>query len=67
MYLSIILTIYLAPSVPNETTTALDIDKLLIPREEWPESFGSNPTVKDLIREIPKYIPMNIPFKEGKL
>ena len=66
IYLSIILTIYLAPSVPDKTTAALDIDRLLIPREEWPESFGPYPIVKDLIREIPDYIPMDIPSKEGK-
>jgi hypothetical protein len=34
-------------------------------KEEWPESFISNPTVKDVIREILKYIPMDIPFKKG--
>jgi len=66
IYLSIILTIYLAPSVPDETTAAPDINRLLIPKEEWPESFGLNATVKDVIREIPEYIPMNIPSKEGK-
>ena len=67
IYLFIILTIYPAPSVPDETTAALDIDRLLLAKEEWPESFGPNPTVKDLIREIPDYILMDIPSKEGKL
>jgi hypothetical protein len=36
-----------------------------LPKEEWPESFILNPTVKDVIREIPEYIPMDIPFKKG--
>jgi hypothetical protein len=36
-----------------------------LPREEWPESFIPNTTVKDVIREIPEYIPINIPFKKG--
>jgi len=64
IYLSI-LTLNLAPSVPDESTAASDIDRLLILKEEWPESFIQNPTVKDIIREIPKYIPMDIPFKKG--
>jgi hypothetical protein len=34
-------------------------------KEEWPESFISNLTVKDIIQEIPEYIPMDIPFKKG--
>jgi hypothetical protein len=36
-----------------------------LPREEWLENFISNPTVKDIIREIPEYIPMDIPSKKG--
>ena len=64
IYLSI-LTLNLAPSVPDESTAASDIDRLLIPKEEWPESFIQNPTVKDIIREILKYISMDIPFKKG--
>jgi hypothetical protein len=36
-----------------------------LPKEEWPESFILNPTVKDIIREILEYIPMNIPSKKG--
>jgi hypothetical protein len=55
----------LAPSVPDESTAAPDIDRLLILKKEWPESFILNPTVKDIIREIPKYIPMDIPPKKG--
>ena len=62
-----ILTIYLAPSIPDESTAAPDIDRLLLPKEEWPESFVSNVTVKDVIREILDYIPINIPSREGKL
>jgi hypothetical protein len=62
-----ILTIYLAPFIPNKSTAALDIDRLLLSKEEWPESIVSNITVKDVIREILDYIPMNIPCKEGKL
>jgi hypothetical protein len=34
-------------------------------KEEWPESFILNATVKDVIREILKYIPMDIPPKKG--
>jgi hypothetical protein len=34
-------------------------------KEEWPESFILNLTVKDVIREIPEYISMDIPFKKG--
>jgi hypothetical protein len=47
-----ILTIYLAPSVPDESTAAPDIDRLLLSKEEWPESFVSNATVRDVIREM---------------
>jgi hypothetical protein len=36
-----------------------------LPREEWPEIFISNLTFKDIIREIPEYIPMDIPSKKG--
>jgi hypothetical protein len=36
-----------------------------LPREEWPESFISNLIVKDIIREIPEYIPIDIPSKKG--
>jgi hypothetical protein len=38
-----------------------------LPREEWPESFILNTIVKDIIREIPEYIPMDIPPKKGGL
>ena len=65
IYLSIILTLNLAPSVPDESTAAPDIDRLLIPKEEQPESFILNPTVKDIIREILEYIPIDIPPKKG--
>jgi hypothetical protein len=65
IYLFIYLTIYIAPSIPDESAAAPDIDRLLIPKEEWLESFPSNPTVKDIIREILKYIPIDIPFKKG--
>src|SRR5256886_16141750 len=65
IYLSIILTFNLAPSIPDESTAAPDIDRLLLPKEEWLESFILNPTVKDIIREIPEYIPMDIPSKKG--
>jgi hypothetical protein len=34
-------------------------------REEWPESFILNLIVKDIIREIPEYILMDIPSKKG--
>ena len=54
----------MAPSIPDESIAALDIDRLLLPKEEWPESFIPNATIKDVIREIPKYIPINIPFKK---
>jgi hypothetical protein len=67
IYLFIILTIYLAPFIPDKFTAASDIDRLLLFKEEWPENFVSNITVKDIIREIPDYIPMNIPSKESKL
>ena len=65
IYPFIYLTVYIAPSIPDESTAALDIDRLLISKEEWPESFIPNPTVKDVIREIPEYIPMDIPPKKG--
>ena len=52
--------------MPDKTTAAPDIDRLLLPKEEWPESFGPNPTVKDLIREILDYILIDISSKEGK-
>jgi hypothetical protein len=65
IYLFIILTLNLAPSVPNKSTAAPDINKLLLPKKEWPESFILNLTVKDIIRKIPEYIPIDIPFKKG--
>jgi hypothetical protein len=65
MIIFIYLTIYIAPSIPDKSTAAPDIDRLLLSKEEWPESFISNPTVKNVIREIPEYIPMDIPFKKG--
>ena len=65
IYLSIILTLNLASLIPNKSTAALDIDRLLISKEEWPESFILNPTVKDIIREILEYIPIDIPPKKG--
>jgi hypothetical protein len=36
-----------------------------LPKEEWLESFIPNVTVKDIIREIPEYIPIDIPSKKG--
>jgi hypothetical protein len=65
IYLFIILTLNLAPSVPDESTAAPDINRLLLPKEEWPESFILNLIVKDIIRKIPEYIPIGIPFKKG--
>ncbi len=65
IYLSIYLIIYIAPSIPDESTAAPDIDRLLLSKDEWPESFSSNATVRDVIREIPEYILMNIPEKKG--
>ena len=65
IYLFIYLTIYIAPSILDESIAAPDIDRLLLPKEEWPESFILNPTVKNIIREIPKYIPIDIPPKKG--
>ena len=49
IYLFIYLTIYIAPSIPDKSTAVSDIDRLLLPKEEWPESFILNPTVKDII------------------
>ena len=65
IYLFIYLTIYIAPSIPDKSTATPDIDRLLLPKEEQPESFIPNPTVKDIIREIPEYIPIDIPLKKG--
>ena len=49
IYLFIYLTIYIAPSVLDEFTATLDIDRLFLPKEEWPESFILNAIVKDII------------------
>src|SRR6266480_3509615 len=65
IYLFIYLIIYIAPFIPDESTAAPDIDRLLLPKEEWLESFILNATVKDVIREILEYIPMDIPLKIG--
>ena len=67
IYLFIYLTIYIAPSIPDESTAAPNIDKLLLSKEEWPESFISNLTVKDIIQEIPEYILMDILLKKKSL
>jgi len=64
IYLFIYLIIYIAPSVPDESTAALDIDRLFLPKEEWPESFILNITIKNIIWEIPEYIPIDIPPKK---
>ena len=45
----------------------LDIDRLLLLKEEWLKSFISNLIIKNIIREIPEYIPMDIPSKKGGL
>jgi hypothetical protein len=63
--LFIYLTIYIAPSILDKSTAAPDIDRLLLPKEEWLKSFIPNAIVKDVIREIPKYISIDIPFKKG--
>ena len=39
IYLSIILTLNLASSILDESIAAPDIDRLLILKKEWPESF----------------------------
>ena len=64
-YLFIYLTIYIASSIPNEFIAALNIDKLLLSKEEWLKSFILNVIIKNVIREILKYIFMNILFKKG--
>ena len=49
IYLSIILTLNLAPLIPDESIAALDINRLLILKEEWLKSFILNLIVKDVI------------------
>ena len=44
---------------------AFNIDRFLLPKEEWPKSFIPNATVKNIIRKIPEYILIDIPFKKG--
>ena len=34
IYLFIYLTIYIVPFIPNESTAALDIDRLFLPKKE---------------------------------
>ena len=65
IYLFIYLIIYIAPSVSDKSIAALDIDRLLLPKEEWPESFIPNVTIKNIIQEIPEYILIDIPPKKG--
>ena len=67
IYLFIYLSIYIAPSIPNKSTTILDIDRLLLSREEQPESFILNIIIKDVIREILEYISIDIPPKKRNL
>ena len=67
IYLFIYLTIYIASSIPNKSIAALDIDRLLLPKKEWLKSFILNIIIKDIIREILEYIPMDIPSKKGGL
>jgi hypothetical protein len=63
--LFIYLIIYIALFVPDESTAAPDIDRLLLSKEEWLESFILNVIIKDVIRDIPEYISMDIPSKKG--
>jgi hypothetical protein len=65
IYLFIYLTIYITPSILDESIAVLDIDRFLLPKEEWLESFILNVIVKDIIREILEYIPIDIPSKKG--
>ena len=65
IYLFIYLTIYIALSILDESTAVLDIDRLLLLKEEWPESFILNAIVKDIIREILEYISIDISSKKG--
>ena len=44
---------------------ALDINRLLILKEEWLKLFILNLIMKDMIREILEYISMDIPPKKG--
>ena len=62
-----LLTLNLAPLVPDESIVALDINRLLILKEEWPKSFILNLIIKDIIWEILEYILINISFKKEKL
>ena len=64
IYLFIYLTIYIALSISDKFTATLDINRLLLSKEEWPESFIPNVIIKDVIWEILKYIPIDIPFKK---
>jgi len=50
--------------MPNKSIAILDINKLLILKEKWPKSFISNPTIKDIIQKILKYILINISPKK---
>ena len=67
VFLFIYLIIYTAPSIPDESTAVLDINRLLLSKKEWLESFISNVIIKDMIWEILEYIPIDISFKEDKL
>ena len=49
IYLSIILTLNLAPLIFNEFITTSNIDRLLISKKKWPKSFILNLTIKDII------------------
>jgi hypothetical protein len=58
--------ISLEPSIPDESTADKSVNEILLNKEEHPRAFGDDPTVANIMRELPSYTPMNVPFVKGK-
>ena len=56
----------IAPSIPDESTADRTLTELLQSDTEKPTAFSENPTVKDLMRPLPKFTPINVPIRIGR-
>ena len=50
----------------DKSTADLKLTELLQADREKPTAFGSDPTVKDLMRPLPKFTPIEVPLRIGR-
>ena len=65
-YLTPFTSIVSEPSIPDESTADKDTNSILLTEEEEPRTFGEEPTVLSIMRDLPEYQPLHIPIVRGR-